>query len=425
MSDGVSIWATGNWQGLAVAAGAGLLIGLERERRKRARGDSAGLRSYTVAALIGALTAGEPVLLGVGALLVAGLALLAQWKNSGPDPGNTSELALFATFLIGVQAMHQLALAAACAVALALLLALRKPLHRLAHQGLSEAQLHDALLLAAGALIALPLIPAEPQAWLGGIRLRPMASLVLLILSLQVAGQLALQWLGPQAGLRLSGLLSGFVSSTATIAALGSRVRQQGPGAAEANPNLSLLAQAAGLSTVATWAQAALILATLAPAELGRLSPVLAAGAATALLLLAALSRLGVAVAPTRAAPVALAKGSALRWREAVSVAVFLLLVSGLVSWAQAHLGAGGVRAGAALGGLADAHAPVAALAALRSAGGLSAELLGQGILLALASNSLTRTVTAALAGGVGFAGRVAAVLWPSWAVAALAYSVT
>ena len=417
----MNVWTSGNWQGMAVAAGAGLLIGLERERRKRARGDSAGLRSYTVAALIGALTAGEPVLLGAGALLVAGMALLAQWRHQGQDRGNTSELALFATFLIGVQAMHQLALAAACAVALALLLALRKPLHRLAHQGLSEAQLHDALLLAAGALIALPLFPAEPQHWLGGIRLRPLASLVLLILSLQVAGQLALQWLGPQAGLRLSGLLSGFVSSTATIAALGSRVRKEAQ-------TLSLLAQAAGLSTVATWVQAMLILAALAPAELGRMVPVLAAGAGSAFLTLGVLSRWGGAAASAdgaQAAPVALAQGSALRWREAVSVAVFLLLVSGMVAWAQAHLGAGGVLSGAALGGLADAHAPVAALAALRSAGGLSAELLGQGLLLAFASNSLTRTVTAALAGGPAFALRVAAVLWPSWAVAALVYSVT
>ena len=68
--------------GVAVALGGGLLIGLERERRK---GDgparrAAGIRSFALAALAGAMAQalGQPALVAVGAgavALLAGLAL--------------------------------------------------------------------------------------------------------------------------------------------------------------------------------------------------------------------------------------------------------------------------------------------------------------------------------------------------------------
>ncbi|HKX95519.1 MAG TPA: MgtC/SapB family protein, partial [Methylibium sp.] len=217
--------------GLAVALGAGLLIGIERERRK-GRGDdreAAGLRSFAVAAVAGALAQGLPVpgLVPVGAALVAALTAIAYWKSRSRDPGLTTELALFATYLIGVQAMLWPTLAAACGAGLAALLALRERLHRFATQLLSEQELHDGLLLAALALIVLPLLPAGPIAALGGIALRPLGALVLLIMALQAAGQVALRWLGPRAGVLGGGFASGFVSSTATIASLGSRARAE------------------------------------------------------------------------------------------------------------------------------------------------------------------------------------------------------
>jgi uncharacterized membrane protein YhiD involved in acid resistance len=95
--------------GLVVALGAGLLIGIERERR-RGRGDdrkAAGLRSFVVAAMAGALAQALPVhgLVAIGAALVGLLAASAYWKSRSRDPGLTTELALFATYLIGVQSV--------------------------------------------------------------------------------------------------------------------------------------------------------------------------------------------------------------------------------------------------------------------------------------------------------------------------------
>ena len=93
--------------GLAVALGVGLLIGTERERRK-GQGDDrevAGVRSFAVAAVGGALAQSLPVpgLVVVGALLVAMLAAIAYFKSRSKDPGLTTEMALFVTYMIGVQ----------------------------------------------------------------------------------------------------------------------------------------------------------------------------------------------------------------------------------------------------------------------------------------------------------------------------------
>lgn len=97
--------------GLLVALGCGILVGLERERRKGEGDDraAAGIRTFTVAAVSGAMAQGlgHPGLVVVGALLVLVLVGVAYHKSRSRDPGLTTELALFATYLIGVQAMRR------------------------------------------------------------------------------------------------------------------------------------------------------------------------------------------------------------------------------------------------------------------------------------------------------------------------------
>lgn len=402
--------------GLAVALGAGLLIGIERERRKGRGNDreAAGLRSFAVAALAGALAQGLPVpgLVAVGAALVAALTAIAYWKSRSRDPGLTTELALFATYLIGVQAMLWPALAAACGAGLATLLALRERLHRFATELLREQELHDGLLLAALALIVLPLLPQGPVAALGGIALRPLAALVLLIMALQAAGQVALRWLGPRVGVLAGGFVSGFVSSTATIASLGGRARAE-------PAQRALWAGGAIASSAATWLQALLVVAALAPAAALALAPTALAGALGA--------AAAAALALRRARPAgghadsATAARSALRPREALTVALLLAGAAVLVAAAQRRWGELGLELGVALAALADAHAPVASLGALRAAGSVDDALLCRGVLLAIGVNSLSRCGVAWVAGGAGYAARVAAGLAASLTLALVA----
>jgi uncharacterized membrane protein (DUF4010 family) len=410
--------------GLAAALGAGLLIGLERERRKRSRRgaaqqQAAGIRSFALVALAGGLAQvlatalAQPLLVLLGAALVAGLALLAYSRSlrlpgttaAEIDPGLTTELALFVTYLVGVLAVQTPALGAGAAVVVALLLAARERLHRFATQALSEAELHDALILAALALVLLPLAPATPpaalQPWVP-VAPRTLLLTVVLILALQAAGHVAGRVLGARAGLALAGLFSGFVSSTATIVAMGSRVR-----AAPGDPGAASATAGALASTVATWLQVLMLVAALAPGALPALLPVALAGAGvaagTALLAwrhAASVTLPGPAAAGARHGP--------LRLREALLVATLLAVVAVGVAAAQRHFGTLGVLGGTALAALADAHAPVAALATLQAAGALPVATLVQAALLAVLANAVTRSLAAFTAGGPRY-GRVVA----------------
>ncbi|OYW27337.1 MAG: hypothetical protein B7Z51_09045, partial [Methyloversatilis sp. 12-65-5] len=91
--------------GLAAALGIGLLIGMERERRKGegpARA-AAGLRTFTLAALLGALAMllGGGLTLAVLAAAVGLLAVVSYRKSADADPGLTTEIALLLTFMLG------------------------------------------------------------------------------------------------------------------------------------------------------------------------------------------------------------------------------------------------------------------------------------------------------------------------------------
>lgn len=391
--------------GLAVALGAGLLIGIERERRKGQGDDrqAAGLRSFAVVAFVGGLAQWlqTPGLVLSGAVFVALLGVLSHWKSRSRDPGLTTELALFTTYLIGVQSVLAPAFGGACGVGLAALLAARERLHRFATVLLTEQELHDGLLLAALGLIVLPLIPSGPVEWLAGIAPRPLAALVLLILAMQATGHVALRWLGPRGGALLAGFVGGFVSSTATIASFGSQARAQ-------PAQIAVLAGGGGLSSAATWLQAVVVCAALSPAVALALLPMALAGA---------LGAAGIGLLALRGqhdTPAAAAlppAGSALRPREALAVAALLGLVTAGVSQAQQWFGNAGLHLGIAIAALADAHAPVASLAALHAAHHLPAQGVLQGTLIAITVNSVTRCVVAAVSGGRAYAQRVGTAL--------------
>lgn len=404
--------------GLLVALGCGLLIGLERERRKGIGDDrrEAGIRSFTITAVIGALARalGDDLLVALGGLLIVALVAVAYFKSRSRDPGITTELALFATYLVGVQAIQAPGLAAACAAGLAALLAARGRLHRFATQLLSERELHDGLLLAALALVVLPLIPSQPLNWLGGINPRPLAAMVLLILVLQALGHVALRLLGPRGGVAAAGFFGGFVSSTATIASLGAEARR--------NPAWrDVTAGGAALSTAATWVLVMVIATALSPQAASLLAPVAGAGllgAVSASALVFWLAR-----RQTAGRKPLSRRESALSLPAALLIAVLLALVTWAVTAAQRQFGSVGVLGGVGLAGLVDAHSPVVSLNALFAAGGLTAHELVLGTLVAVSSNSGTRVITAFVAGGTRYGTRVSSALLAgltsAWAVAA------
>ena len=90
---------------LLSALAIGLLIGAERERRKgegpfRA---AAGIRTFAIVSLIGAVTVivGNEWLLAIALIAVAGLATAAYLRSLQEDPGLTTETTLILTVLLG------------------------------------------------------------------------------------------------------------------------------------------------------------------------------------------------------------------------------------------------------------------------------------------------------------------------------------
>lgn len=393
--------------GFSVALGIGLLIGIERERRKgQGPGrQAAGIRSFTLAALVGAIAQGlgQPALVAVAGAAIAVLAALAYLRSPPGDPGLTTEIALFVTFLLGVLSMLQPALGAGAAAVVALLLALREGLRNFATRALSEGELRDALVLAALILVVLPLLPAEPVAWMAGIRPRTLGMLVVLILVLQATGHAAGRIVGARAGLALAGLFSGFVSSTATIAAMGARVRSS----PDWRPGFEA---GAIMSTASTWIQAAVMLVALTPPLALVLAPVAAVGTVVAL---------GIGLwharhfsLPAQAAEVS--PHGPLRVREAGLVALVLTGVALGVGWAQRAFGDAGALTGSAISAVVDAHSSVAALGVLHADGRAETQLAVFGVLLAISVNTFTRATTAYVAGGAAFGHRVTASLLAS-----------
>ena len=261
----------------AVALGIGLLIGVERERRKRTglSRPAAGIRSFALASLLGAVSVhlGGPVLLGLAEVGLA-LLLLTRAPDAGQGHGHAGRLAADAG--AGRTLPARPALASGLAVAVAILLAARSRLHRFVRTVLSRNELVDALILAAGALVVLPLLPDTYLGPFDALNPRTLWKFTLLVMTISAGGHVALRLFGPRIGLPLAGFASGFISSTLTVGTMGQRVA--------AEPLLMGPAVAgAVLSSVSTLVLMATVLAAISPAALQALALPLACSGAAAL----------------------------------------------------------------------------------------------------------------------------------------------
>src|SRR5512145_114788 len=199
----------------------GLLIGLERERNPSAK---AGLRTFTLVAVFGTLSAllstklGSPWLLIAGLLAVAGMIIGAYLNgpNEENDPGTTTVIALLMCYGLGAMIWYDLAtLAVMLAIAVTTLLYFKPELRGIS-QKLTRRDLVAVLQFSVLTFIVLPILPDENygpydafnphQAWL----------MVVLISGISLAGYAALHVVGTRYGAPLLGFLGGLVSSTAT-----------------------------------------------------------------------------------------------------------------------------------------------------------------------------------------------------------------
>lgn len=376
------------------ALGCGLLIGLERERNKNTRNEQsfAGLRSFTISALLGALCFVIHPYVGVVGAIAVSLFCLYSLSQQKEDIGSTTELAFLMTYLIGAACIWNIPLAASMAVLLTLILMGKTSLHRFAGKTIRDYELRDGLLLLALILIALPIMPNKP---LWGSVLNPyvILKLLVLILIVQSMAHVAKRILSNDKALILSALASGFVSSTATIASLGMQVRSE-----EAIAKVN--AGAALMSCVATLMQLLLIVSGVSLMWFK-------------LLFVPSLAGIGILCAATGLfmyrsnhsdtrliKQVDQADDRMFSLKEAVIIAVSLTLIQAGIYGANLILGDKGLILSTFLASLFEVHAAMAGVVVQGNPANLT---LIYAVVIGLAAHALSKSINAFLTGGWKF----------------------
>ena len=402
---------------LMVALGIGLLIGGERERRKSQKGvpAPAGIRTFAVAALAGAVgfVIGGVVLLAVVTAALAVLLAIASLSAPRDDPGITTETALLLTVLLGALATLDPTVAAGVGVTVAVLLAARAQLHQFVASALSEREMRDALVFAGATLIVLPLLPNRAMGPWGAFNPHAMWVVAVLMLAISAAGHMAVRTLGARVGLPLVGLASGFISSIATISAMGTRSRAD-------DKSLEAAVAGAVMSTVATIAQLALVLGAVSVPTLYTLAIPLASAGLAAVAYGAAFTALALRQPPRAEAE----PSRAFSLSAALVLAAMLSLVLIGSAALRAGFGESGAIAAATVAGFFDTHAAGVSIAALVAGGKMAPAAAVIPILAGLTTNAITKLVFAATSGTRAFAVRVAPgialVIAAAWLAAAV-----
>lgn len=402
------------WLNFAIALGIGLLIGAERERSTSSDPDrsAAGIRTFTITALLGAASAAVSPWLLMGALIcVTVFATAAYVVKREEDPGLTTEITLVSTVILGGLAVSHASLAASLAVTVAILLAAKKPIHGFVRGVVTKDELNDFLILAAATIIVLPLVPNQYIGPFGAINPRNLWLIVILVMFISALGHLGLRWLGGRIGLPVVGLVSGFVSSTATIGAMGERAR--------AIPTLAGAAVAgAVLSTVATILQMVMLLAAIHPPTLSILAMPLVFGGVSA-----AVYGLVVTLSSLRENGAQMNEpGHSFSIKTALVLAALIAVVLVASAALNAWYGQAGLVFASGLSGLADAHAAAISAASMAVAGKLTAEGAAIPILVGFTVNTAVKAVMAMVSGGKEFARKVipgllvqVAATWAGW----------
>jgi len=199
----------------------GLLIGLERERTPSAK---AGLRTFTLVALLGTLAAMlsekiELPWLVVAGWVIVGAMIIAAYINSPAeenDPGTTTVAALLVCYGLGALVWYdQATLAIMLAVGTTTLLYFKPELRGMT-QRLTRRDLVSILQFAVLTFVILPILPDRSYGPYGAFNPHQAWVMVVLISGLSLAGYVALHLIKHRYGAPLLGVFGGLVSSTAT-----------------------------------------------------------------------------------------------------------------------------------------------------------------------------------------------------------------
>lgn len=410
-----------------VALGVGLLIGLERgwRTRKDAPGSrTAGIRTFAVSGLLGgiagamalALSAGGGVFLGLAFVAyAAAIAMFCREENRAEGSFSaTTAVAAIATFALGGYALiGDVRATAAVAVGVVGVLALRERIHGFVAR-LTWPELRSGLMLLAMTFVALPLLPAESFGPIGGVNLREVWIIAIVLAGVSFLGYAAVRYFGNSYGTLIAGLAGGLASSTAVTVTNARRAA-----AREGVPRL--LAAGVALASAVMFVRVVVIVGALNLALLRWIAPALLAAAAASVCfaLIVAYWRAG----QNDAQPETKISNPFQFW-SVVGFALFLSVVIVAGRALGETVGPTGTLLGAAIIGVADVDAITVAMARLvpRPLPEQSAALV---ILTAVATNTLGKIAIGSAIGRGAFALEITGAALASFAAGAAVLWVT
>ncbi len=383
------------WWRFGAALLVGALIGLEREFVQQRSGERefAGIRTFSLMALLGAAAAYFAEGQGIWLFVVGyiGVALLVVVSYIGEvirrhEEGITTEVAALLTPILGAMMIWgRPEIGAALGVIIALILAMRPRLHGMA-RGMTGDDLRAILEFAIITAVILPLLPDRGFGPFGVLNPFQIWLIVVLVSAIGFLGYVLIKVLGAERGIGLTGVLGGLVSSTATTLSFAGRSRQQ----ADLSPTLAqgiLLASGVMFPRVLVWVGA------VAPALLGSiLWPILLMFLAD-LAIVAFLWRRGRSPKNPEQAQVELA--NPLKLRTAISFGLIFAVVLVVVRAANEFLGSTGVYLASGLAAVTDVDSITLSTAQLAHSGALSAHTAATAIILATLVNTAAKGVMA------------------------------
>ena len=399
---------------LGLAAAAGLLIGLERERsRPSGQAFLGGARTHPLLALGGAvatLAAREvgavAIAIPFGALvLFLGISYAGEVRE-GRHRGLTSHAAFLLSFLLGVLAgtqdvvpslSHKAFAVASVAVLATFLLSAKPMLHPLVRR-VSTEDATATLEFLVVAVVVLPLLPDRTYGPYGVLNPFQIGVLMVLISGLSFAGYVAIRLLGPRRGLGVTGLLGGLVSSTAVTLSMAGRARER-PEIAD-SAALAVMLASADMN-----ARVHVLVALVTPALLGHVARPMVAGLGAALAASLLLWRRS--GRPTADKEEVAGFSNPFELRSALEFALLFAVILVGSKAATSLFGNAGSYAAGVLAGLTDVDAITLTFSKLAGDGGVAADVAATTIFLGAASNTLAKGAMGAAVGGWGFGRRV------------------
>ena len=387
------------WQfGAALLIGA--LIGLEREfyQQKKDSPDFAGLRTFSLIALLGAVTAFLIDDLGMilmalafgGLILMTTVSYFSAISRRKAETGITTEIAALLTFLFGVLVMNGHAVVAiSIAVVTALILAFKGVLHGFVRT-MSPEDIHVTLKFALVAAVILPLLPNRTVDPWGLFNPFQIWLLVVLVSAIGFSGFVMMKLLGASRGINLTGIFGGLASSTATTISFSSASREY-PEMASHYANAVVLA-----STVMFPRIFILILIIHPPLAMKVLIPLLVM-LLTGLIYIFIRQRKGKKKEETVHPEFKIT--NPLKLSTAIKFGLFFAVIIVVVEYAQRYLGSSGVYLTSLLAGLTDVDAISLSLSRLTKSSQLSINVASAAVVIAALVNTVTKGVIAYVSG--------------------------